>query len=282
MDSLVSAEWLASEMAAGDLRVVDASLHLPATGRNARTEYEGGHIPGAVFMELASLADGTSSVENAVPDAAAFAERMQQLGIGDGSRIVVYDDSAIRSATRAWFLLRLFGAQNVALLDGGLAKWKAEGRPLSSGSETRRPRHFTEWSDPARIRAKADIARNLASRAEQVIDARSAARYSGTEQEVRPGLASGHIPGSLNVPYASLYNADGTFRRTGELRAAFEAAGVDLSRPVVTSCGSGMTACALAFALHLLGKGDVALYDGSWSEWGSDPETPKVLGEAKV
>lgn len=282
MDSLVSTEWLASEMAASDLRVVDASVHLPAAGRDARAEYESAHIPGAVFMDLAALTDSASPVENAVPDAAAFAEGMRQLGIGDGSRIVVYDDSAIKSATRAWFLLRVFGAQNVAVLDGGLAKWKAEGRPLSSGTETRRPRHFTEWSDPARIRAKADIVRNLVSRAEQVVDARSAARYSGTEREVRPGLASGHIPGSHNVPYSSLFNGDGTFRKTGELRAAFEAAGVDLSRPVVTSCGSGMTACALAFALHLLGKGDVALYDGSWSEWGSDPETPKVLGEAKV
>jgi thiosulfate/3-mercaptopyruvate sulfurtransferase len=279
MDSLVSTQWLASETGASDLRILDASAHLPATGRNAEAEYEAAHIPGAIFMDLAGIIDPVSPTENCVPDAARFAAMMQDLGLGDGSRILVYDDSDIHSAARAWFLLRMFGAQNVAILDGGLAKWKAEGRPLAQGRETRPPRHFTPWTEPARLRTKEDIASNLASRTEQVVDARSAARFSGAEGDPRPHIASGHIPGSLNVPYAGLFEPDGTFMDKAGLRAAFERAGVDLARPVVTSCGSGMTACVLAFALHLLGKNDVALYDGSWSDWGSDPATPKSVGE---
>lgn len=282
MDSLVTTDWLAAQMEASDLRIVDASAHLPATGRNARAEYEAGHIPGALFMDLAHVIDSESPMENAVPGAGAFAVMMSELGLGDGSRIVLYDDSAIHSAARAWFLLRMFGAQNIAILDGGLAKWKAEGRPLATGRETRRPRHFTQWSDLAMVRSKHEMIGNLSGGGEQVVDARSPARFAGTEAETRPGLASGHIPGSINVHYGLLYNPDGTFRDRAGLRAVFEASGVDLDRPIVASCGSGMTACALAFALHLIGKRDVALYDGSWSEWGSDPATPKALGEARV
>jgi thiosulfate/3-mercaptopyruvate sulfurtransferase len=281
MDSLVSSEWLAHDMGASDLRIVDASYHLPETGRDARSEYEAAHIPGAVYFDLAGLADPGSPVDNTLPSAEKFASRMRNLGLGDGSRIVLYDDSAIRTSARAWFMLnKVFGAHNVAILDGGLARWKAEGRPLASGTQTLHPRHFTAWSDCAKLRSKADVLANLHDSAEQLIDARSTPRFTGEEKEQRPGLASGHIPGSRNVPYKALYNSDGTFKDKKNLIAAFEDAGVDLSRPVVTTCGSGMTACALAFALFRIGKDDVALYDGSWSEWGADPETPKATGPA--
>jgi thiosulfate/3-mercaptopyruvate sulfurtransferase len=281
MDSLVSTEWLAHDMGASDLRIVDASYHLPDADRDARAEYTAAHIPGAVFLDLAGLVDPTSPVDNTLPSAEKFASRMRNLGLGDGSRIVLYDDSAIHTSARAWYMLnKIFGAHNVAVLDGGLAKWKAQGRPLANGAETLRPRHFTAWSDPAKLRSKADVLANLDGGAEQLVDARGAPRFTGEEKESRPGLASGHIPGSRNVPYKALYNADGTFKNKAALLALFEDAGVDLTRPVVATCGSGMTACAVAFALHLIGKDDVALYDGSWSEWGADPKTPKATGPA--
>jgi thiosulfate/3-mercaptopyruvate sulfurtransferase len=278
MDSLVTTEWLAAEMGASDLRVVDASRHMADTGRDAGAEYEAAHIPGAVFMDLGELIDTSAAVENTLPSAAKFASRMQTLGLGDGSRIVLYDDSAIHSAARAWYMLKLFGAHNVAILDGGLAKWKAEGRPLAQGRESLRHRHFTVWQDDRQIRSKAQILENLGTHVEQVIDARGAPRFTGAEAEPRAGMASGHIPGSRNVHYAALFNPDGTFKDKAGIRAAFENAGIDLDKPIVTTCGSGMTACVLAFGLELLGKHDVALYDGSWAEWGADANTPKVVG----
>ena len=188
----------------------------------------------------------------------------------------LYDDSAVKTAARAWFMLKMFGAHDVALLDGGIVKWKAEGRPLAQGKEQLRHRHFTVWQDDSNVRTKADVLANLHSKAEQVVDARSAARWSGAEPDPCPGIAAGHIPGSLNVPYTALYNTDGTFKDAAGIKAAFEDAGVDLTKPVVTSCGSGVTASVLLFGLNLLGKDDTALYDGSWSEWGADPDTPKA------
>ena len=276
MDSLVSTEWLANEMGASDLRIVDCTKHLAGTGRDPLAEYEAGHIPGAVFMDLADLTDTSNPVDNMLPPAEKFASRMQSLGLGDGSRIVLYDDSAVKTSARAWFMLKMFGAHDVALLDGGIAKWKAEGRPLAQGKEQLRHRHFTVWQDDSSVRTKADVLANLHSKAEQVVDARGAARWSGAEPDPRPGIAAGHIPGSLNVPFSALYNADGTFKQPAEIKSAFEGAGVDLARPITTSCGSGVTASVLLFGLHLLGKDDTALYDGSWSEWGADPVTPKA------
>jgi thiosulfate/3-mercaptopyruvate sulfurtransferase len=280
MDPLVSTEWLAKELGASDLRIVDASKHLPETGRNALAEYEAAHIPGAVFMDLEHLVDTTSTVPETLPPAEKFASRMQSLGLGDGSRIVLYDDSPLKSSARAWFLLSMFGAHDVAILDGGIAKWKAEGRPVKQGRETLRHRHFTVWQDDKNVRTKADMLRNLHDKAEQVVDARPAGRFTGDTAETRPGVASGHIPGAVNLPHTELFNPDGTWKSADELRRAFEQTGLDLSRPVVTSCGSGLTASVLSFALHLLGKSDIALYDGSWSEWGADPDTPKATGAA--
>lgn len=280
MDSLVSTQWLADEIGASDLRIVDATAFLPEHGRDPLREYEACHIPGAVFMDLADIVDSTSPVPNTLPSAEKFASRMQALGLGDGSRVVLYDDSPVKTATRAWFMLTMFGAQNVALLDGGIAKWKAEGRKCAQGLEKLRHRHFTVWSDDSHVRTKADVLANLASNAEQVIDARGAPRFTGTAPEANPALASGHIPGARNLPYATLFAPDGTWKSPEAIKALFEAAGIDLARPLISSCGSGMTANVLIFAAHLIGKHDVSLYDGSWSEWGLDPETPKATGVA--
>ena len=274
MDSLVSTEWLAGEMGASDLRIVDASWHLPDAKRDAAAEYVAGHIPGAVFMNLGELTDSNAPFDNTLPGAEKFASRMQSLGLGDGSRVVVYDDSAVKSAARGWFMLRLYGMHDVAILDGGLAKWKAEGRALAEGKETLRHRHFTAWSDDKALRSKAQMLANLASHAEQVVDARGPGRFAGSDPEPRPGIAPGHIPGALNLPYGQLFNADGTWQDKTGIEMAIVGAGIDLAKPVMTTCGSGVTACVLAFGMHLLGKQDVALYDGSWAEWGQDNGLP--------
>lgn len=281
MDSLVTTAWLAEDMAASDLRIVDASSHLPDARRNAQDEFAAGHIPGAIFMDLAELVDADALVENTLPSPEKFSSRMAALGLGDGSRIVLYDDSAIHSAARGWFMLKLFGAQNVAILDGGLAKWRAEDRAVSTDSSDLRSRHFTAWQHARALRSKAQMLANIQSQAEQVVDARGAARFAGTAPEPRPGMQAGHIPGAINVPYTQMFKPDGTFKDKAGIRAAFESAGVDLSRPIVTSCGSGVTACVLIFGLFLIGKSDVALYDGSWAEWGADPETPKETGASR-
>ncbi len=277
MDALVTTEWLAGELGARDLRIVDATYVDAATGRDAAAEYDAAHIPGAVFLDLATLRDTDAELPNTVPGPAKFASRMQALGLGDGCRIVLYDSSPWRTAARAWFLLRLFGVRDVAILDGGIAKWRAEGRDIAMGPETPRQRHFTVQPGEAQLRDLPAMKANLDSHAEQIVDARSAARFTGDESDPRAGVASGHMPGARNLPYGVLLNADGTWKRGDALRAAFEDAGVDLARPIVTTCGSGITAAVVAFGAHLLGT-DAALYDGSWSEWGADPSTPKALG----
>ena len=280
MDPLVSTEWLASELGKSDLRVVDATLFLPDHQRNARAEFEAAHIPGAVFMDLDEIVDTASGLPHMLPSAEKFASRMQALGLGDGSRIVVYDNSPLRSSARAWWMLRVFGAHEVAILDGGFAKWQVEGRPIESGKPVVRHRHFTVWQDNSLVRTLDQMVDNLKTRAEQVLDARSAGRFEGRDPEPRAGLRGGHMPGARNLPYGELFNEDGTWKRGDELRAAFQRAGIDLDKPVVTTCGSGITAAVLAFGMHLLGKKDVGLYDGSWSEWGARTDAPVVTGAA--
>jgi thiosulfate/3-mercaptopyruvate sulfurtransferase len=278
MELLVTTDWLAKELGASDLRIVDATWFMPDGGRNAAAEYEGGHIPGAVFMDINEIADTNSDLPNMLPPPEKFASRMQSLGLGDGSRVVVYDDSPFKSSTRAWWMLTLFGAHDVAILDGGIAKWKAEGRPLETGKPTIRHRHFTVWKDEAAVRNKADMLANLHSKDALVVDARGAGRFTGEEKEARADMGSGHIPGSRNLPYSNLFNANGTWKQGDDLVAAFKEAGVDLDKPMITTCGSGMTAAVVLFGARLTGKEDVALYDGSWSEWGIDANTPKEQG----
>lgn len=274
MDSLVSSDWLAGQIGAQDLRIVDASYFLPAHNRDARADYEAGHIPGAVFLDLATLRDLDDPRPNMMPPADALAVRMQALGIGDGDRIILYDDTPIRTAARAWCLLRAYGVERVAILDGGLEKWRAEGRPLTSGPEQTSETQFTPTAAPAGIVDRAYMLGNLDG-GDQVVDARGADRFAGGGPDAH-GVPGGHIPGSISLPYTKLFNEDGSYKTGDALRAEFDAAGVDLDRPLVTTCGSGITACTLLFGAHLLGSDEVRLYDGSWSEWGADPETPKV------
>lgn len=280
MDDLVSTEWLAERLGTPGLVVVDASAHLPDAGRDARAEFAAAHIPGARFLDLETLKDPDSPVPAALPTGPQFATRMAQLGVGPDDRLVIYDDSAVKTSARAWFICRLHGVEDVAILDGGLGKWRAEGRPLERGAASPGAGAFAPATGPGAIRSKADILANLSTGREQVLDARGAGRFTGAEPEIRPGMPSGHIPGSRNLPFGRVLEADETFKDPAGLRAAFAEAGIDLDRPVVTTCGSGVTAAVLLFAMHLLGKRDVALYDGSWSEWSADPETPKATGTA--
>jgi thiosulfate/3-mercaptopyruvate sulfurtransferase len=280
MESLVSTQWLADHLGEAGLVVLDASAHLPDAQRDPRAEFETAHIPGARFLDLSTLIDPDSPVPSAVPTGAQFAERMRALGVNNGDRVVIYDDSAVKTAARAWFIARMHGVKEVAILDGGLGKWRAEGRPLESGPVAPSAGNFSASPGHGTVRFKSDMLVNLGSQREQVVDARGRARFSGEEADFRPNIASGHIPGSCNLPYNLLFQHDGTFCRPANLKRAFELAGMDLDKPIVTTCGGGVTAAVLLFALHLLGKDDVALYDGSWSEWGADPATPKELGAA--
>lgn len=273
--SLVTTEWLAANLSQPDLRIVDATYYLPMQGKDARAAYLEQHIPGAVFFPIDDIADTTSSLPHMLPPQEKFAARVRKLGIGDGSRVVVYDRTGLLGAARVWWMFRIFGARDVAILDGGFTKWLAEERPVEEGEPQGRERHFTARLDNTQVRSKEQLLRNLSNRREQVLDARSAGRFNATEPETWPGRRAGHIPGSFNLPYTQLMSpSDGTMLPADQLRSQFAGAGIDLAKPVVTSCGSGITACVLAFGLHLIGHRDVAVYDGSWAEWGLPGETP--------
>lgn len=277
MESLVSSAWLEAELGAPDLRVVDATVFLPGAGRDGRAEFEAAHIPGAVYVDIDEISDADSAFPHMLPPAHKFASRMQGLGIGDGNRIVVYDNSPLHSAARLWWMLRVFGAREIALLDGGLEKWIAEARPTESGAAPRGTGHFSAALDAQRVVDKAEM---LALAGEEIVDARPAPRFAGEAIEPRAGVSPGHIPGSRNAPQSAFFRPDNSWKQGEELRAVFAAAGVDLARPMVTTCGSGVTAAVILFGAHLLGKDDVRLYDGSWSEYGADPATPKAIGAA--
>ena len=280
-EALVSADWLAAHLNDPHVRVVDCSFKLPGITPTARADYQHGHIPGAVFFDIDDIAEPGTSLPHMIPSAELFAQKIGALGIGDDDRVIVYDGNGLSSAGRAWWMLRLFGHRDVALLDGGLPKWRAEGRPVDTVIAKPEPRHFTARFEPGLVRDKTALLGNLATRREQVVDARSAGRFDGTTAETRPGLRSGHIPGSRSLPYEQMTDpATRQLRSAEQLTDLFREAGVALDRPVVTSCGSGVTACALAFALHLIGHPGAAVYDGSWSEWGLPGDTPVETGPA--
>jgi thiosulfate/3-mercaptopyruvate sulfurtransferase len=279
---LVESDWLASHLDTPGLVILDGSMHLPNTGRNARKEYLAGHIPGALFFDIEDIADENSPLPHMLPSTARFSSRMKKMGIGDGMHIIVYDSEGLYSAARVWWMFRAMGNEDVRILNGGLKKWKAEGRPLEDGEPRRRSeRHFTSMLNAGLIRDAADIKALLGSKTAQIVDARSAGRFEGTAPEPREGLRSGHIPGSRNVPYSSLLKPDGTLKSAAELRTILLQAGVDPSKPVVASCGSGVTAGIVALALAILGRADAAVYDGSWVEWGADPSLPIETGPAR-
>lgn len=277
--ALVSTAWLADHIAAPDVRVVDASYYLPHEGLDARAEYEAHHIPGAVFFDIDEIADTSSDLPHMLPSPEKFSSRVRKLGLGDGVRIVVYDQRGVWSAPRVWWTFRVFGHEDVAVLDGGLPKWMAEGRPVEDGPVRIGERHFTARMNSLMVRDKAQMLANLRSGREQVVDARALGRFEGRDPEPREGLESGHIPGSRNLPFNQLIDPETqTVLPPDTLRERFEDAGVSLDTPVVTTCGSGITASVLALGLHLLGHKDVAVYDGSWSEWGAADDTPVDTG----
>jgi len=280
-EALVDTEWLAAHLDDPHIRIVDSSFKLPGIAPTAREDYDRGHIPGAVFFDIDEIAEPGTSLPHMIPSPELFARKMEQLGIGDDDRVIVYDSAGLSSAGRAWWMLRLFGHHNVALLDGGLPKWKAEGRPLETAVPNPPRRRFSARFDPALVRDKQALLGNLSARREQVLDARAAGRFEGNVEETRPGLRRGHIPGSRNLPYDRVTDPQTRRLRDAEaLSGLFRDAGVALDRPIVTSCGSGVTACALAFALHLIGHPGAAVYDGSWSEWGLPGDTPVETGPA--
>ena len=281
-EALVSTEWLATHLGDPHVRVLDSSFKQPGVTPTARQDYDAGHIPGAVFFDIDDVAEPGTSLPHMIPSAERFAAKMAERGIGNDDRVIVYDANGLSSAGRAWWLLRLFGHDNVALLDGGLPKWKAEGRPLDTAMPAIPPRRFTARFRPELVRGKEAVRANIASRAEQVVDARAAGRFDGTAEETWPGRRRGHIPGSRNLPFDRVTDpATRQLKSADALRHLFDDAGVSLDRPIVTSCGSGVTACAVAFAAYLLGHADAAVYDGSWSEWGLPGDTPIETGPAR-
>jgi thiosulfate/3-mercaptopyruvate sulfurtransferase len=276
---VVSTSWLATRLGSPGLRVVDGSWYLPGTGRDATREYAEGHIPGAIFFDLDASSEAETALPHMLPSEAAFAERMSAFGLNDADDLVIYDGSGANlSAARVWWTFRVFGHQRTAVLDGGMGKWRSENRPVESGTVTLPRGRFSARLQRRAIRDLAAMRSNLGEAQEQVVDLRPAGRFAGTAPEPRPGLRSGHIPGSRNIPYTELVGPDGTILPENQLRRRLEAAGIDLSQPVVATCGSATSACALILALELLGQSNAAVYDGAWAEWGGRSDTPVETG----
>lgn len=279
-NTLVSTGWLADHLNDPDLRVIDASVHMASSGRDARAEWNERHIPGARFFDIDAVSDKRSDLPHMAPPPEMFVSRMRAMGVGDGHQVVIYDNSDIHSAARLWWTFRLMGKADVAVLDGGFAKWLAEDRPVEDMPPIMRDRHMTVQRQAGLVRDVTQVAAASKLGDHQIVDARAANRFRGEAPEPRPGLRSGHIPGSLNLPYGQLFNSDDTMKSPDELRQAFVKAGVDLSKPVITTCGSGMTAAILSLALERIGHRNHSLYDGSWTEWGSFPDLNIETGDA--
>jgi thiosulfate/3-mercaptopyruvate sulfurtransferase len=277
LDTLVTTQWLAGSLDEPDLAIVDCSAFMPSDGRDPHAEFLDAHIPGARLLDINSVSDRTNPAPHMLPSAADFGRAMAELGVGRDDRIIVYDNSPLRTAARGWFMLRHFGAERVAILDGGFQKWRSEGRPVESGQARPRQARFDAHAREGEVVTKEAI---LAGPGMPLLDARGKGRFEGTEPDPRPNVGAGHIPGSRNLPFASLYREDGTLKSDTELREAFEQLRVDPQQPFIASCGSGVTANSLIFAAHRLGGRHGKLYDGSWSEWGADPATPKATGPA--
>jgi thiosulfate/3-mercaptopyruvate sulfurtransferase len=274
---LVSAEWLAEHLRDNNVIAVDGSYFLPTQQRDARAEYRGGHIPGAVFFDIDTICDDSTELPHMLPGPAHFGQAVGALGIGDGDTVVVYDSVGLYSAARVWWTFRLFGAKQVFILDGGLPRWKSEGRPLEKGDAKRPPKTFNAEMNVGAVATLADVRMALNDDSTQIVDARSAERFAGNAPEPRPDLRSGHMPRSFNVPYGELIE-NGRLAPRARIEAAFKSAGVDLEKPIITTCGSGVTAAILSFALESVGKEPKGLYDGSWAEWGSRPDVPVERG----
>jgi len=277
---LVSTKWLNDHLDAPDVRVVDASWHLPSEKRDAFVEYKSAHIPGAAFFDIDEIAETESGLPHMLPSPTLFSSRVRKMGLGTGNKIVVYDTRGLFSAARVWWMFRVMGHRDVCVLDGGLPKWRADGFPVEDLWPRQRERHFIARVNRELVRDKDQVKSAIATGQEQIFDARGSGRFRGEDPEPREGMRSGHIPGSGSVPYASLLREDGTVKALDDLRALFTNAGLNFDQPVVTSCGSGVTACMLTLALELLGKTDVAVYDGSWSEWGRSDDVDVETGPA--
>ncbi len=276
-EALVSTEWLADNLGASDIVIVDASFHLPAANRNPREEFEDTHIPGAVFFDIDDIADSDTDLPHMIPSEAKFSSRMRSLGIGSENHVIAYDvNGGCAAGMRAWWMFRLFGHDRVSVLNGGLGKWLAEGRDAESGIPEIVEKHFFAKFDQQLVRTFDQVKANMGNGSEQLVDARSEGRFKGQDPEPRPGLKGGHIPGSVNLPFQELLNTSHymMMRPANELKAVLETAGIDPEKSVVSSCGSGVSAAPLVMALYLLGYPRAAIYDGSWTEWASSDDAP--------